>query len=248
MARRVDNVPGSSAAWPSIRLSLAATLRRAGHRVVAKLKPRKEQRWRSKPSPARLGAVPALGAMQKSGMLPGQPAWRQLTLGSSANSGGTDRFPIGDEAVTCRVPTSGLVSMSRLVRPTSPRPRPLAEIQLTPDRGSCALPAQREGSGRRCPGYPWQSQSRSRRRPTALPVHAYRGHAGMLAPSLKRGHAVGADPVAAFRVQQRPRGSVRRGRRSGEPVVWQRRLRRLFLGGTGSLPAALAPAKPSGFT
>ena len=34
----------------------------------------------------------------------------------------------------------------------------------------------RRGSGRHRPTYPWQSQSRSRRRPTALPVHACSGH------------------------------------------------------------------------
>ncbi len=36
----------------------------------------------------------------------------------------------------------------------------------------------REGSGRRCPAYPWRSQSRSRRRSTALPVHVCSGHGG----------------------------------------------------------------------
>jgi hypothetical protein len=45
------------------------------------------------------------------------------------------------------------------------------------------------------------------------------GHAGLLAASRQRGHAVGADLVAAFRAEQRPLASVRHGRSSGKPAT-----------------------------
>jgi hypothetical protein len=50
-------------------------------------------------------------------------------------------------------------------------------------------------------------------------LHAYLGHAGLLAASRQRGHAVGADLVAAFRAEQRPLASVRHGRSSGNAGV-----------------------------
>ena len=70
-------------------------------------------------------------------------------------------------------------------------------VRLRGPRGCRLHPAKRrrrdpasrakERSGRRCPTYPWQSQSRSRRRPTALPVHAYRGHAGTATAPRRKG-------------------------------------------------------------
>ena len=41
----------------------------------------------------------------------------------------------------------------------------------------------RERSGRLCPAYTWQPQSRSRRMPTALPVHAWSSHLGLVTAS-----------------------------------------------------------------
>ena len=47
-------------------------------------------------------------------------------------------------------------------------------------------------------------------------LHAYLGQAGVLAASRQSGHAVGADLVAAFRAEQRPRRAVPGGCWSGD--------------------------------
>jgi hypothetical protein len=56
----------------------------------------------------------------------------------------------------------------------------------------------REGSGRLCPAYLWQSQSRSRRRPTALPVHASSSHARAVTAS-RRDRQCGRRPPIGSR-------------------------------------------------
>jgi hypothetical protein len=55
-----------------------------------------------------------------------------------------------------------------------------------------------------------------REQPSAPPDHAYLGHAGVLAVSSQRGHAVGADLVAALGAEQRALDTVPSGRRSDE--------------------------------
>jgi hypothetical protein len=83
----------------------------------------------------------------------------------------------------------------------------------------------------------------------ALLDRAYFGHAGGLAALHESGHVVGADLMAAFRAEQRPLDSVRRGRcrqssqalRDGT-VVW-----RLALGAVGVGMHFRAPGHGSQF-
>ena len=116
----------------------------------------------------------------------------RLTIASAAEPGPSllslwrrldraDRRASGDWFATQAI----VPSPDRLRRPDPPVSAALPLGARLPCR-----PAK-EGRGRRCPTYPWQSQSKSGRRPTVLPVHASSGHSGaggLAARALARPH------------------------------------------------------------
>jgi hypothetical protein len=106
------------------------------------------------------------------------------------------------------------------------RSRPSSSPGTRPTSSGSAPPAPsslRSAQGRGlagAPGVPMAVAEQVSVVDTVLSVHAYWGHADVVAASRKRGHAaVGADLAAAFRAEQRPLGGIPGGRRGGESVT-----------------------------
>ena len=81
-----------------------------------------------------------------------------------------------------------------------------------------------------------------------LLLSAYTGHASPVTASRERSHAVGADLVTGFRVDQRPSGGVARGRNSGIAATTRSRDvdRRFCTPRTKAASRALWRSLPSG--